>query len=232
MYVHQCGYIDRRGPAIVGYLCGDAVQEAGVSGSTPGPSPSVSAGATRQTSQDTVTPATGQTVIETRDLNVHYGETRALQDITMEIPERQVTALIGPSGCGKSTFLRSVNRMNHLIDSCRVEGELRFRGENVYDADVDPVTLRRTIGMVFQKPNPFRRASTTTSPTARVCRGSRAAWTNSSRRVPRSESSRTPRTGASPTTSPASSGEPRPLSTVSGPPVRRSLVRNGTALCR
>ncbi|MCU4744585.1 phosphate ABC transporter ATP-binding protein PstB [Natronoglomus mannanivorans] len=96
-----------------------------------------------------------ETVIESRDLDVFYGDDQALQGIDMEIPERQVTALIGPSGCGKSTFLRSINRMNDLIDVARVEGELYFHGKNVYDDDVDPVALRRKIGMVFQKPNPF-----------------------------------------------------------------------------
>ena len=95
------------------------------------------------------------TVLAARDLEVHYGETRALQPTTIDIPERRVTAIIGPSGCGKSTFLRSINRMNDMIDVCRVGGELRFRGKNVYDDDVDPVALRRKIGMVFQKPNPF-----------------------------------------------------------------------------
>jgi len=96
-----------------------------------------------------------ETIIETRDLNVWYDETQALRDISMEIPERKVTALIGPSGCGKSTFLRCVNRMNDLIDAARVEGEVRLRGKNVYDDDVDPVALRRAVGMVFQEPNPF-----------------------------------------------------------------------------
>ena len=95
------------------------------------------------------------TVIEAHDLAVFYGDTRALQPTTIGIPETQVTAIIGPSGCGKSTFLRSINRMNDLVDSASVEGELRFRGKNVYDDDVDPVALRRKIGMVFQKPNPF-----------------------------------------------------------------------------
>jgi len=98
---------------------------------------------------------TDRTVIETRDLEVHYGDTRALQPTSMEISEKRVTAIIGPSGCGKSTFLRSINRMNDLVDSARIDGELRFRGKNVYDDDVDPVALRRKIGMVFQKPNPF-----------------------------------------------------------------------------
>ncbi|THE65882.1 phosphate ABC transporter ATP-binding protein [Salinadaptatus halalkaliphilus] len=94
-------------------------------------------------------------VIESRDLDVYYGDDQALDGIDMTIPERQVTALIGPSGCGKSTFLRSINRMNDLIDIARVDGELSFHGKNVYDEDVDPVALRRKIGMVFQKPNPF-----------------------------------------------------------------------------
>nr|WP_324664242.1 phosphate ABC transporter ATP-binding protein PstB [Haloarcula sp. CK38] len=95
------------------------------------------------------------TIIESRGLDVFYGETQALQDIDLAIPENQVTAMIGPSGCGKSTFLRCINRMNDLIDIARVEGELTFNGKNVYDKNVDPVALRRRIGMVFQHPNPF-----------------------------------------------------------------------------
>ncbi|MDS0283638.1 phosphate ABC transporter ATP-binding protein PstB [Haloarcula onubensis] len=98
---------------------------------------------------------TTDTIIESRDLDVFYGETQALQDIDLAIPENQVTAMIGPSGCGKSTFLRCINRMNDLIDIARVDGELTFNGKNVYDEDVDPVALRRRIGMVFQHPNPF-----------------------------------------------------------------------------
>ena len=104
---------------------------------------------------DYVTSGAERTVIESRNLNVYYNETQALRDINLTIPEKKVTALIGPSGCGKSTFLRSINRMNDLIDAARVEGELFLRGKNVYDEDVDPVALRRTVGMVFQKPNPF-----------------------------------------------------------------------------
>jgi phosphate transport system ATP-binding protein len=96
-----------------------------------------------------------QTVIESRDLDVFYGETQALQSIDLEIPENQVTAMIGPSGCGKSTFLRCINRMNDLIDIARVDGTLTFKGKNIYDDDVDPVALRRRVGMVFQEPNPF-----------------------------------------------------------------------------
>jgi phosphate transport system ATP-binding protein len=94
-------------------------------------------------------------VIDVEDLSVYYGDDRALQSVAMVIPEKRVTALIGPSGCGKSTFLRSLNRMNDLIDAARVEGQVEFEGKNIYDADVDPVALRRRIGMVFQTPNPF-----------------------------------------------------------------------------
>jgi phosphate transport system ATP-binding protein len=96
-----------------------------------------------------------ETIIEARDVNVFYGDEQALRDLSMEIPEQGVTALIGPSGCGKSTFLRTINRMNDLIETARVEGEIRFRDKNVYEDDVDPVALRRAIGMVFQEPNPF-----------------------------------------------------------------------------
>ncbi|MFB6134260.1 MAG: phosphate ABC transporter ATP-binding protein PstB [Halanaeroarchaeum sp.] len=95
------------------------------------------------------------TIIEARDLDVYYEDVQALRSIDMEIPERRVTAIIGPSGCGKSTFLRCINRMNDLVESARVEGELLFEGTNVYEEDVDPVVLRRRIGMVFQEPNPF-----------------------------------------------------------------------------
>ena len=100
-------------------------------------------------------PVTESTVIESRHLDVWYNDTQAIRDVSMEIPEKQVTAMIGPSGCGKSTFLRCINRMNDLIDAARVEGELLFNGKDVYDDDVDPVALRRRIGMVFQQPNPF-----------------------------------------------------------------------------
>jgi len=95
------------------------------------------------------------TVIRAENIDVYYNDDQALRDITLEIPEKRVTAMIGPSGCGKSTFLRCVNRMNDLVDAARVEGDLYLRGKNVYDDDVDPVALRRRVGMVFQKPNPF-----------------------------------------------------------------------------
>ena len=96
-----------------------------------------------------------ETVVEARNLDVYYGDQQALRGVSIEIPEHKVTAIIGPSGCGKSTFLRSINRMNDQIDACRIDGELYFHGKNVYDDDVDPVALRRKIGMVFQKPNPL-----------------------------------------------------------------------------
>jgi len=94
-------------------------------------------------------------IVESQNIDVFYGDEQALQEVSMAIPEKQVTALIGPSGCGKSTFLRCINRMNDLISSARVDGDLLFGGKNVYDDDVDPVALRRKIGMVFQQPNPF-----------------------------------------------------------------------------
>ena len=94
-------------------------------------------------------------IIEVRGLNFYYGDFQALTDINMTVKRNQVTALIGPSGCGKSTFLRLLNRMNELIPGTRVEGELLFEGINLYDPHVDPVDVRRRVGMVFQKPNPF-----------------------------------------------------------------------------
>jgi phosphate transport system ATP-binding protein len=90
-----------------------------------------------------------------RNISVFYGEKQALFDVSLEIPERQVTAMIGPSGCGKSTFLRCINRMNDSIEGCRITGEIVIDGANVYDPSVDVVELRARVGMVFQKPNPF-----------------------------------------------------------------------------
>ena len=94
-------------------------------------------------------------IIKTRNVDFFYGSFRALTDVTMDFEQNRVTALIGPSGCGKSTLLRVLNRMNDLIDGTRVEGEILFEGQNIYAPDVDPVEIRRRIGMVFQKPNPF-----------------------------------------------------------------------------
>jgi phosphate transport system ATP-binding protein len=89
------------------------------------------------------------------ELTVRYGETVALDKITLTIPERRVTALIGPSGCGKSTFLRCLNRMNDTIRGVRIDGKVTLDGSDIYATDVDPVLLRRRVGMVFQKSNPF-----------------------------------------------------------------------------
>ena len=94
-------------------------------------------------------------VFDASDLSVYYGDFRAVRDVNMRIRRREITALIGPSGCGKSTVLRSFNRMNDLIPAARVEGNLLYRGVDLYDPRVDPVEVRRRIGMVFQKPNPF-----------------------------------------------------------------------------
>ncbi len=93
--------------------------------------------------------------IEAHDLSVTYGSETALESVDIQIPDRQITAIIGPSGCGKSTFLRCINRMNDRIDAAAVSGALSFKGRNIYDEHVDPVALRRRIGMVFQHPNPF-----------------------------------------------------------------------------
>jgi phosphate transport system ATP-binding protein len=97
----------------------------------------------------------GPAVFEVKDLHTWYGTKEALRGITVDVPERQVTAFIGPSGCGKSTFLRCLNRMNDLIPTARVEGSIRFRGQDIHARGVDPAALRRRVGMVFQKPNPF-----------------------------------------------------------------------------
>ncbi len=93
--------------------------------------------------------------MESRNLNLWYGDNHALKDISIGIPENQITALIGPSGCGKSTFIRCLNRMNDLVDIVRIEGEILYNGVNIYDRETDVVELRKNIGMVFQKPNPF-----------------------------------------------------------------------------
>ena len=94
-------------------------------------------------------------ILEAKSLNLWYGPNHALHDVSVAIPERQITAFIGPSGCGKSTFLRTLNRMNDLIPSVKIEGEVDFHGKNIYDGGVDPTLLRKRIGMVFQKANPF-----------------------------------------------------------------------------
>ncbi|MEO8438259.1 MAG: ATP-binding cassette domain-containing protein, partial [Chloroflexota bacterium] len=100
---------------------------------------------------ETATPA----VISLRDVSFYYGPFRAVKGITFDVAEHQITSIIGPSGCGKSTLLRSINRMNDLIPGTRVEGQILYHDEDLYASYVDPVEVRRRIGMVFQKPNPF-----------------------------------------------------------------------------
>ena len=92
-------------------------------------------------------------IITVKDLRLWYGQTQALKDVSMDIPEKSITALIGPSGCGKSTFLKTLNRMNDLIPGVKITGQVEYKGQNIFDAEVN--SLRKEIGMVFQKPNPF-----------------------------------------------------------------------------
>lgn len=94
-------------------------------------------------------------ILQAKDLNLWYGQNQALKHISAEIPEHEITALIGPSGCGKSTFLRTINRMNDLIPIVKITGSLTYRGQEIYSRDLDVTNLRRHVGMVFQKPNPF-----------------------------------------------------------------------------
>ncbi len=100
-------------------------------------------------------PAAAESVFRVRSLSVYYGEFRALRDVTFDIQRNRITAIIGPSGCGKSTLIRCFNRMNDLIPGARVEGQILYHGTDLYGSDVDAVEVRRCIGMVFQKPNPF-----------------------------------------------------------------------------
>ena len=94
-------------------------------------------------------------ILQTNQLKLYYGDFQALKGIDMQIPERQITAFIGPSGCGKSTFLKTLNRMNDLVPGVRIEGQVLYNGQDIFDKDVDVTWLRKKIGMVFQKPNPF-----------------------------------------------------------------------------
>lgn len=99
--------------------------------------------------------STEKTALEIKNLDLYYGDKQALFDVSMKIPKGKVTAFIGPSGCGKSTLLRCINRMNDLVDICRVDGNVELQGINIYDKSVDVASLRRRVGMVFQRPNPF-----------------------------------------------------------------------------
>jgi phosphate transport system ATP-binding protein len=96
-----------------------------------------------------------EAIFDVRHVDVFYGTHKAVSDVNLELPAQQITALIGPSGCGKSTFIRCLNRMNDLIPSARVDGSIVYHGQDLYAADIDPVQVRKRIGMVFQKPNPF-----------------------------------------------------------------------------
>lgn len=99
--------------------------------------------------------ADASTIFNVENLNLYYGKNQALKNITIDIPVRSITAIIGPSGCGKSTFLKCLDRMNDLVPGVKVTGKVNFKGKNIYDRDVDIVDLRKEVGMVFQKPNPF-----------------------------------------------------------------------------
>ena len=103
----------------------------------------------------TLTAVSARAALSVRGLNLHYGNFQALKDVNLDIPPRKITAFIGPSGCGKSTLLRCLNRMNDLIRSARVDGEVLFHGDNIYAPEADPTEIRFRIGMVFQNPNPF-----------------------------------------------------------------------------
>jgi len=117
--------------------------------------------------------------IDISDLSIYYGDFRAVADVTMVIEPRAVTALIGPSGCGKSTFLRSLNRMHEVVPGARVEGKVVIDGEDLYAPDIDPVAVRRQVGMVFQRPNPF--------PTMSIYENTAAGVRLNNRRAPKSE---------------------------------------------
>ena len=96
-----------------------------------------------------------ENIMETRNLNLYYGDNHALKNINLNIEKNKITALIGPSGCGKSTYLKTLNRMNDLIENVKIEGEVLLEGQDIYDPRVDVTMLRKRVGMVFQKPNPF-----------------------------------------------------------------------------
>ena len=100
-------------------------------------------------------PARRDVIFEVDGIDVHYGPHKAIRDVTLDLHVNEITALIGPSGCGKSTFIRCLNRMNDLIPSARVDGRIVYHGQDLYAPDIDPVQVRKRIGMVFQKPNPF-----------------------------------------------------------------------------
>jgi phosphate transport system ATP-binding protein len=113
------------------------------------------AAAPHQVQRDPLDPLIENPILLIEQLSLYYGEKKALKEISMKIPEKQITAFIGPSGCGKSTLLRCINRLNDLIDSVRIDGDIRFEGGSIFDPRIDINALRKRIGMVFQKSNPF-----------------------------------------------------------------------------
>ena len=111
--------------------------------------------ALQDTPQDVVATPSGTPIFDAKGISIYYGSFRAVTDVSLTIYENEITAFIGPSGCGKTTVLRTLNRLNDLIPEARVEGEVQYRGTSLYGAGVSPIAVRRRIGMVFQKPNPF-----------------------------------------------------------------------------
>jgi phosphate transport system ATP-binding protein len=111
--------------------------------------------ALQDTPQDAFATSTGTSIFDAKGISIYYGSFRAVTDVSLTIYENEITAFIGPSGCGKTTVLRTLNRLNDLIPEARVEGEVHYRGANLYGSGVSPIAVRRRIGMVFQKPNPF-----------------------------------------------------------------------------
>jgi phosphate transport system ATP-binding protein len=114
-----------------------------------------SAPATAPVREPALAPAPRDVIFDVDDISVYYGDHKAIRDVTLDLHVNEITALIGPSGCGKSTFIRCLNRMNDLIPTARVDGRIVYHGEDLYASDIDPVQVRKRIGMVFQKPNPF-----------------------------------------------------------------------------
>jgi len=132
---------------------GDVTQQEPIKDTTSGTGPASLADVARDGSE--APKQMGAPIFEARDVNVHYGDKLAVRDVRLAMGEHEITALIGPSGCGKSTFLRCLNRMNDLIPSAKVDGEVIYHGQDLYASEVDPVQVRKHVGMVFQKPNPF-----------------------------------------------------------------------------
>ena len=128
--------------------------------------------------QNSLTQTITDIALRAESVSVYYGSTLAVKDVFLEIPRNQIVAFIGPSGCGKSTILRCFNRMNDLIPGAQVKGRITFNGQDIHDRRIDPVELRRRVGMVFQKPNPFRNRFMTISPLGLGLMGIREIWMN------------------------------------------------------